>query len=405
MAADGRATAARESYLGRRCRPDRSSTRRPPTARGGTGTARLGGRGRGYRAARCPVVLAGGLDPANVAEALRTIPAVGVDVASGVEAPRVPGERPRKDPFRVALFVKRAKAARDDRPNTAFGPTPVHPALLEADAAGRWGMERDFGGRYVPETLMAALEELEAAYAALRHDPVFWADLRELLARFAGRPTALYRADRLARAVEAQTARLARDAAPPEVRLYLKREDLAHTGRAQDQQRARPGAADPPSRQDPGHRRDRRGPARRRHGHRVRAARAAVRRVHGRRGHRATGPERAPHARARRRGAQRDERDGDAQGRGQRGDARLGHERRDDPLRARLGDGPAPVPDDRARSAAADRRRGRGTAPRRGGSPPGPRDRLRRRGFECDRAAVAVHRRAVRAPRGRGSRG
>jgi phosphoribosylanthranilate isomerase len=177
-----------------------------------------------------PVVAAGGLDAANVAAALRTIPCVGVDVASGVETPRVPGERPRKDPFRVALFVKRAKAARDDRPNIAFGPTPVHPSLLEADAAGRWGMERDFGGRYVPETLMAALEELEAAYAALRHDPVFWADLRELLARFAGRPTALYRADRLARAVEAHTARLARAAAPPEVRLYLKREDLAHTG-------------------------------------------------------------------------------------------------------------------------------------------------------------------------------
>ena len=176
------------------------------------------------------VVLAGGLAPGNVAGALRAIPAVGVDVASGVEAPRVTGERPRKDPFRVALFVKRAKAARDDRPNTAFGPTPVHPALLEADAAGRWGMERDFGGRYVPETLMAALEELEAAYAALRHDPVFWADLRELLARFAGRPTALYRADRLARAVEAHAARLARGTAPSEVRLYLKREDLAHTG-------------------------------------------------------------------------------------------------------------------------------------------------------------------------------
>ena len=225
--------------------------RRPPSSSarshlaGGSGTDpggrcfpdALGGTGRRASvvaasavAREVPVILAGGLDPANVAEALRTIPAVGVDVASGVEAPRVPGERPRKDPFRVALFVKRAKAARDDRPNIAFGPTPVHPALLEADAAGRWGMERDFGGRYVPETLMAALEELEAAYAALRHDPVFWADLRELLARFAGRPTALYRADRLARAVEAQTARLARGAAPPEVRLYLKREDLAHTG-------------------------------------------------------------------------------------------------------------------------------------------------------------------------------
>jgi tryptophan synthase beta subunit len=199
-------------------------------ARGGTGR-RASVAAAVALAREVPVVLAGGLDPANVGDALRAIPAVGVDIATGVEAPRAPGERPRKDAFRVALFVKRAKAARDDRPNIAFGPTPVHPSLLEADGAGRWGMERDFGGRYVPETLIAALEQLETAYAALRHDPVFWADLRELLARFAGRPTALYRADRLATAVEAETARLATGTgAAPAVRLYLKREDLAHTG-------------------------------------------------------------------------------------------------------------------------------------------------------------------------------
>jgi tryptophan synthase beta subunit len=201
-----------------------------PGARGGTGQ-RASVTVAAAVAREVPIILAGGLNPANVAEALRTIPAVGVDVASGVEAPRVPGERPRKEPFRVALFVKRAKAARDDRPNIAFGPTPVHPSLLDADGAGRWGLERDFGGRYVPETLMAALEQLETAYAALRHDPVFWADLRELLERFAGRPTALYRADRLARAVEAEAARLgAGRTSRPTVRLYLKREDLAHTG-------------------------------------------------------------------------------------------------------------------------------------------------------------------------------
>jgi phosphoribosylanthranilate isomerase len=177
-----------------------------------------------------PVILAGGLSAANVAQALRDIPAVGVDVSSGVEAPRVDGERPRKEPFKVALFVKRARAARDDRPNTPFGPSPVHPALLDADGAGRWGMERDFGGRYVPETLMVALVQLESAYDALRHDPVFWADLRELLERYAGRPTPIYRADRLAAAVGAEATRLSGRGGAPTIRLYLKREDLAHTG-------------------------------------------------------------------------------------------------------------------------------------------------------------------------------
>jgi len=178
-----------------------------------------------------PVLLAGGLDPANVGGALRDVAAVGVDSASGTERPAIAGQRRTKDPLRVALFVKRAKAARLDRPNLAVRPTPVPAGLLEADTAGRWGIERQFGGRYVPETLMAALEQLETAYVAIRHDPVFWSELRELLARYAGRPTALYRADRLAyevleRAVALDpTARL-----PHRLRLYLKREDLAHTG-------------------------------------------------------------------------------------------------------------------------------------------------------------------------------
>ena len=149
--------------------------------------------------------------------------------------PRAPGERPRKDPVRVALFAKRARDARRHRPNVAFGPTPVHPGLLEVDAAGRWGKERDFGGRYVPETLMGALQGLESAYDAIRHDPRFWAELDDLLARFAGRPTALYRADRLAQAVALEAHRQAiaagrRDPVIPRFRLYLKREDLAHTG-------------------------------------------------------------------------------------------------------------------------------------------------------------------------------
>ncbi|HEY8800817.1 MAG TPA: tryptophan synthase subunit beta, partial [Candidatus Limnocylindrales bacterium] len=197
---------------------------------GGTGT-RVDPALAAAVAREVPVVLAGGLAPANVADALRAIPAIGVDTASGVERPRIDGQRPTKDPLRVAIFAKRARAARLDRPNLAVRPTPVHPGLLVADDAGRWGVDRQFGGRYVPETLMAALEQLEAAYDAIRHDPVFWSELRELLAHFAGRPTALYRADRLAyesleRAVALDpTAHL-----PHRLRLYLKREDLAHTG-------------------------------------------------------------------------------------------------------------------------------------------------------------------------------
>jgi tryptophan synthase beta subunit len=191
-----------------------------------------------------PVILAGGLDPANVGPALRSAPVIGVDVTSGVEAPGIAGRRPVKDPLKVALFVKRARASRLDRPALSIRPSAVHPGLLEADRDGRWGMERDFGGRYVPETLIAALVQLETAYDALRHDPRFWAELNDLLARFAGRPTALYRADRLAAAAQVEALRLAAlpaperrtgssggwSPAPPRVRLYLKREDLAHTG-------------------------------------------------------------------------------------------------------------------------------------------------------------------------------
>ena len=183
-----------------------------------------------------PVVLAGGLDPANVAGSVRAIPAIGVDVASGVEAPRVAGERRRKDPLRVALFAKRARAARWDRPNLAARPTRVFAGLLEADVDGRWGCNREYGGRYVPETLMAALDSLERAYFELRHDPRFWAEFRALLVTYSGRPTPIYRADRLAAATLIEASRLVGpDAAasgriPARLRVYLKREDLAHTG-------------------------------------------------------------------------------------------------------------------------------------------------------------------------------
>jgi tryptophan synthase beta subunit len=163
-----------------------------------------------------PAMLAGGLRPSNVAQAVLGVPVIGVDVASGVEVNDT--KPPRKDPLSVALFVKRARAARADLPQTASRPQPVSAGLLEADEHGRWGTQRDLGGRYVPETLMSALIELEEMYAQVRRDPTFWAELRELGSGFAGRPTPLYLADRFAATIN------------PDVRLYLKREDLAHTG-------------------------------------------------------------------------------------------------------------------------------------------------------------------------------
>src|SRR5579884_4181526 len=79
---------------------------------------------------------------------------------------------------------------------------------------GRFG---PYGGRYVPETLMAALQELEAAYETAKKDPEFQRELTELLRNYAGRPTPLFYARRLTEHLGG-------------ARIYLKREDLLHTG-------------------------------------------------------------------------------------------------------------------------------------------------------------------------------
>jgi len=82
------------------------------------------------------------------------------------------------------------------------------------DARGRFG---EYGGRFVPETLVPALDELEAAWGEARRDPAFQAELDELLRRFAGRPTPLGEARRMS-------------AEAGGCRVLLKREDLCHTG-------------------------------------------------------------------------------------------------------------------------------------------------------------------------------
>jgi len=84
----------------------------------------------------------------------------------------------------------------------------------QPDERGHFG---PYGGRYVPEVLMAPIEELETAYLAARQDPAFQAELAELLHTYAGRPTPLYFAKRLTEKLGG-------------ARIWLKREDLLHTG-------------------------------------------------------------------------------------------------------------------------------------------------------------------------------
>src|SRR5688572_32684901 len=89
-------------------------------------------------------------------------------------------------------------------------------------AESRAGYYDEFGGRFVAETLVPALEELERAYQTIVLSSAFQAEWRELLANYVGRPTPLYRADRLARVLDPDGKLLAG--------LWLKREDLCHTG-------------------------------------------------------------------------------------------------------------------------------------------------------------------------------
>jgi len=85
---------------------------------------------------------------------------------------------------------------------------------FEPDNKGYWG---EFGGRFVPETLVAPLDDLNEAFLASRDDREFHAELASLLKNYSGRPTALYKARRLSEELGG-------------AQIYLKREDLNHTG-------------------------------------------------------------------------------------------------------------------------------------------------------------------------------
>ena len=100
---------------------------------------------------------------------------------------------------------------------TAESPIITSNQPAENQVAAKTGRFGAYGGRYVPETLMAALEELEVAYEAAKQDPAFHSELNSLLADFAGRPTPLFYASRLTEKLGG-------------AKIYLKREDLLHTG-------------------------------------------------------------------------------------------------------------------------------------------------------------------------------
>ncbi len=90
------------------------------------------------------------------------------------------------------------------------------PDMPVGEAPARPGYFGEFGGQFVPEVLMPALQELEAGYAVAQTDPEFQAEHARLARAFIGRPTPLYEARRLSDAIG--------------LRVFLKREDLAHTG-------------------------------------------------------------------------------------------------------------------------------------------------------------------------------
>jgi len=149
------------------------------------------------------VWIAGGITPQNVGSVCEQLMPFGVDVASGVELspPSLSNRKAgQKDPKKIRQFVDRIQSSQS----------------FSASEQNRTGYFGGFGGRFVPETLVPALDELTRGYNNAKRDPSYWADLNGLLSTYVGRPTPLYYAEKISQEIGAT--------------VYFKREDLAHTG-------------------------------------------------------------------------------------------------------------------------------------------------------------------------------
>ena len=253
---------------------------------------------------------------------------------SGAHSEREPGPNRRRRKMSQGNWFRACFAlGRNDIRKRHDRPAKPNSFRSGPDEPGHFGI---FGGRFVAETLMPLILDLEKAYADAKADPAFQAEMNGYLKDYVGRPSPLYFAERLTEASR-------------------RRENLSQARGAQShrlaqgQQRARPDHGRAPHGQEAHHRRDRRRPARRRHRDPVRALRARMHRLHGRRRRRAAEAERLPHEHARRQGGAGPVRRQDPQGRDERGAARLGDQCRRHVLLHRHGRGPASLSDDGAR--------------------------------------------------------